>query len=112
MERFRAERSGRQMGLEAGDPVRPDDRIVARSGRQLQPVADRQLDARSGRRQTEADRSADTDEDLVIAVVVGAVGVVWPVRPGPWRKTLTAEPSSQDVVVRHATETPIARPTA
>ena len=79
------------MRLEAGDTIGSNDRVMASSGRQLEPVARSEVERITDVRQPEPDRAAIDDDDLVVWVVVRAVAVARPVRPGARIKPLAAQ---------------------
>src|SRR6478735_877230 len=77
------ERPGREVGLEAGYAKTADSGVMGGAGGQLQPVAGVQIERLSGRRESEPDRAALDDDDLVVAVLMGRVPVARTVRPRP-----------------------------
>ena len=92
----------RQVRLQAGDAGRPDDRVVARPGRQLEPVAGRELDVSPRPGQPERDRAARDDDDLVVAVLVRRVPVARPVRPEAGSRPSARSRSRSVRLVAHA----------
>ena len=75
------ERSRREVGLEAADPVWPDNGVVGCPGRQVEPVADEQLNDFGPIRQPERDRTRRDDDHLVVAMVVGGIPIMRAIRP-------------------------------
>src|SRR6476660_6991999 len=86
------ERPGREVGLEAGYAKTADRGVMGGAGGQLQAVARREIDRRPARRESEPDRTALDDDDLVVAVLVGRVPIARTVRPRPRVEALVAQP--------------------
>src|SRR5918994_4639869 len=75
------ERPRREMGLEAGYAKTADDRVVRRSGRQLESVPGLEIDRVAGCREPETDRPALDGDHLVVGVVVRRVALARCIAP-------------------------------
>jgi len=89
------ERARHQVRFEAADTIGPDDRVVDRAGRQFEAIPGREVLAAAGTRKTEADRARGDHDDLVVAVLVRRVAIVWAVAPYGWSETLVLQPIAQ-----------------
>ena len=87
------------MRLQAADTIGSDDRVVDRAGRKLEAIPGREVLSAAGSRQTEADRSCGDHDDLVVAVLVRRVAIVWAVAPDGWSEALGLQPIAQGSLV-------------
>jgi alanine dehydrogenase len=81
--------------FKTGDSIGANDRVVGRTGRQLQPIAGDKIVAAAGHREAEADRSGGHHDHLVIPVVVGPVAIMRAVPPGGGIEALGTEPVTE-----------------
>ncbi len=94
-----AERSVREVRLQAGDALGSDDGVVGRPGKELEPVAFDHVDGALA--QPEPDAAPADDDDLVVRMVVRCVSITRAVRPRAGNEAFLDEARPEGVRVGH-----------